>query len=96
MNGHRRGLVDVMPGFGVKTPLKREIVTNDFMFHTAADLFEFLVHHFEKGKVHYKLHKKVVYISPGKIFCPVVAISKDLTLSNGDYLFLIDTLSRHT
>ena len=50
----------------------------------------------EYYKVHYKLHKKVVYISPGEIVCLVVAISKDLTVSIGYHLFLIDTLSRHT
>ena len=56
MNGHGRGLVDAMSGFGVKTPLKHEIVMNDFMFHTTADLFEFLVHHFESDESKLYVH----------------------------------------
>ena len=62
MNGHGRGLVDAMSGFGVKTPLEPEIVTNDFMFHTAADLFEFLVHHFESDE-----SKLYVHVSEEKL-----------------------------
>ena len=42
VNGHGRGLVDSMSGFGVKTPLRREIVTNDFMFNSSLELFQFL------------------------------------------------------
>ena len=46
VNGHGRGLVDAMSGFGLKTPLRREIVTNDFMFNTAEELFEYLEQRF--------------------------------------------------
>ena len=35
-----------MSGFGVKTPLRREIVTNDFMFNSSLELFQFLESHF--------------------------------------------------
>ena len=42
INGHRKGLVDAMSGFGVKSPLRRAIVTNDFLFNTAEELELFL------------------------------------------------------
>ena len=45
--------------------------------------------------ISYKVHKKVVYIYPGEIFCPVVPMSNKLTLPIAEYLFLSDTLSRH-
>ena len=50
VNGHGRGLVDAMSGFGVNTPLKREIITNDFMFRTAEELCEYLEHRFENDE----------------------------------------------
>ena len=33
-----RCLVDAMSGFGVKSPLRRFIITDDFMFNNAAEL----------------------------------------------------------
>ena len=42
VNGHGKGLVDAMSGFGVKTPLRRGIITKDFMFNTAAELVVYL------------------------------------------------------
>ena len=47
VNGHGRGLVDAMSGFGVKSPLRREIVTDDFMFYKAAELEVFLKNRFK-------------------------------------------------
>jgi hypothetical protein len=41
VNGHGRGLVDAMSGFGLKTPLRKKIVTHDFYFNTAEELAEF-------------------------------------------------------
>ena len=38
VNGHGRGLVDAMSGFGVKAPLRRKIVTDDYYFKNAKDL----------------------------------------------------------
>ena len=40
--GHGKGLVDAMSGFGVKTPLRKAVVTNDFHFKTSKVLQEFL------------------------------------------------------
>ena len=38
VNGHGRGLVDAMSGFGLKTPLRAAIVTDDFYFLNDEDL----------------------------------------------------------
>ena len=48
--GHGRGLVDAMAWFGCKQPLKKEIITNDIWFHTAEEMTEFLINHFEDDK----------------------------------------------
>ena len=42
VNGHRKGLVDAMSGFGVKTILSRAIVTDDFYYNTDEELCTFL------------------------------------------------------
>ena len=42
VNGHGRGLVDAMSGFGIKSPLRRKIVTDDFVFNYAEELVLFL------------------------------------------------------
>ena len=36
--GHRRGLVDGMPSWGVKNPLRKQIIISDFYWTLAADL----------------------------------------------------------
>ena len=45
--GHVRGLVDPMSSFGVKQPLKHEIITNDNWFPTANSMVLFLKDYFE-------------------------------------------------
>ena len=47
VTGHRRGLVDPMSSFGVKQPLKHEIITNDNWFPTANGMVFFLKDCFE-------------------------------------------------
>ena len=42
VNGHGKGLVDAMSDFGVKDPLRRAIITRDFMFNSAHELENFL------------------------------------------------------
>ena len=42
-----------MSGFGVKTPLWREIVTNDFFFNTAAELTSWLIKTFGDDESRY-------------------------------------------
>ena len=38
VNGHGRGLVDAMSGFGVKSPLRRLIIVEDYIFNSADEL----------------------------------------------------------
>ena len=45
--GHGKGLVDSMSGFGVKTLLRREIVTKDIFFSGSAGMSENLKKLFE-------------------------------------------------
>ena len=40
--GHGRGLVDAMSGFGLKTPLRRAIVCENFWFNTSKELYDFI------------------------------------------------------
>ena len=42
VNGHGRGLVDAMSGFGVKSVVRCAIVTQDFWYETPDDLIPFL------------------------------------------------------
>ena len=53
VNGHGRGLVDAMSGFGVKSPLRRAIITDDFMFNTADELLIFLKSTFQDDQRKY-------------------------------------------
>ena len=46
--GHGRGLVDAMSGFGLKDPLRRAIITDDFFFNNAKELHQLLEEHFRE------------------------------------------------
>ena len=48
MPGHGRGLVDAMSGFGLKDPLRRAIITDDFFFNNAEELHQFLEERFRE------------------------------------------------
>ena len=41
VKGHGKGLVDAMSGFGVKTPLRRAIVTSDVFFDSAEKVWKY-------------------------------------------------------
>ena len=43
VSGHGKGLVDAMSGFGVKTPMRMAIVTQDFFFRNIKYLQEYLI-----------------------------------------------------
>ena len=45
VSGHGKGLVDAMSGFGVKTPLRLAIVTNDFFYNNSKDICDYLKLH---------------------------------------------------
>ena len=45
--------------------------------------------------VQYRLiQKQKVFVDPGQVFCPAVAVNEELQLSIEDYLFLCDSISR--
>lgn len=53
VNGHGRGLVDAMSGFGCKSCVRRKIVTEDFYFLDAEELTEFLQREFADDREKY-------------------------------------------
>ena len=42
VSGHGKGIVDAMSSFGVKEPLRKEIVQKDFWHTSSKDIFNFL------------------------------------------------------
>ena len=58
VNGHGRGLVDAMSGFGVKAVLRHAIVTQDFFYNTAEDLLNFLKVSMSGKCYHYQILAK--------------------------------------
>ena len=55
-SGHGKGLVDAMSGFGVKGPLKRAVINNDFSYRSAEEIYTMLNSHFANCEwKHYKL-----------------------------------------
>ena len=62
VNGHGRGLVDATSGFGVKTTLRRSIVTDNFYFINDVELVLFLkTLHADDQQKHFK------HLSPDNI-----------------------------
>ena len=56
VSGHGKGLVDAMSAFGVKTPLRRAVVTEDFHYGGAEDICNYLRNKFrEDDKKNYYL-----------------------------------------
>ena len=47
VSGHGKGLVDAMSGFGVKGAIRRAVVTKNFSFTTAEDIYNYLYNLFE-------------------------------------------------
>ena len=45
--GHGKGLVDAVSGVGVKGPIRRAVVTKNFSFTTAEDIYNYLYNFFE-------------------------------------------------
>ena len=41
-SGHGKGLVDAMSSFGVKAPIRRAVLTEDFSYRNAKDIFDYL------------------------------------------------------
>ena len=47
VSGHGKGLVNVMSGFGVKGPLKKAVLTEDFSFSSAEDIYNYVQERFQ-------------------------------------------------
>ena len=60
--GHGKGLVDAMSGFGVKGPLRREVITSNFNYSNASDIHQFL-----SSKFHNDDKKHYYYLESEKI-----------------------------
>ena len=41
--GHGKDLVDAMSAFGVKGPIKKAVLREDFSYHKALDIQEYLI-----------------------------------------------------
>ena len=63
MSGHGKGLVDAMSGFGVKGPIWRAVVTKNFSFTTAEDIYNYLYNLFEidEKKEHYLVTPETIH-----------------------------------
>ena len=49
VSGHGKGLVDMMSGFGVKGPLRRAVITSNFSYSNAVDIYNFLIDKFSNN-----------------------------------------------
>ena len=47
VSGHGKGLADAMSGFGVKGPLKKAVLTEDFSFSSAEDIYNYVQERFQ-------------------------------------------------
>ena len=46
-SGHGKGLVDAMSSFGVKAPIRRAVLTEDFSYRNAQDIYDYLIKLFQ-------------------------------------------------
>ena len=60
VQGHGKGLVDSMSGFGVKTPLRNAIITDDFFFSSTKQLHEYLLQNHKKDDREY-FHLDIIH-----------------------------------
>lgn len=67
VSGHGKGLVDAISGFGVKGPLRKAVVTEDFHYDHANDILNYLNSFFSQDstKKHYELTSDEIYSVPG-------------------------------
>ena len=47
-SGHRKGLVDAMSAFGVKGPLFKAVIVDNFKYKSALDIFEYMKERFKE------------------------------------------------
>ena len=46
-SGHGKGLIDAMSAFGVKNPIRRAVLTENFAYNKAIDIYNYLIKYFE-------------------------------------------------
>ena len=56
--GHGKGTVDAMSGFGVKDPIRKAIVQEDFFFNSSEDVYNYLLKNKASDKMNYYLIDK--------------------------------------
>ena len=63
VSGYGKGLVDAMSGFGVKGAIRRAVVTKNFSFTTAEDIYNYLYNLFEidEQKEHYLVTPETIH-----------------------------------
>ena len=63
VSGHGKGLVDAMSSFGVKGLIRRAVVTENFSFTTAEDIYNYLYNLFEidEQKEHYLVTPETIH-----------------------------------
>ena len=53
-SGHGKGLVDAMSSFGVKAPICKAILTEDFSYQSSQDIYDYLIYRFkDDNKKHF-------------------------------------------
>ena len=58
-SGHGKGLVDAISSFGVKAPIHRTVLTEDFSYLNAQNIYDYLTQFFQNdSKKHYYLIEK--------------------------------------
>ena len=62
VSGHGKGLVNAMSGFGVKSPLRKAVVTEDVFYDNANDILTYLNSQFSKDstKMHYEINSEEI------------------------------------
>ena len=63
MSRHGKGLVDTMSGFGVKGSIRRAVVTKNFSFTSAENIYNYLYNLFEidEQKEHYLVTPETIH-----------------------------------
>ena len=60
-SGHGKGLVDVISSFGVKAPICRAVLTEDFSYQNTQDIYDYLTQFFQNdSKKHYLIEKNEI------------------------------------
>ena len=53
-SGHGKGLVDAMSSFGVKAPIRKAVLTEDFSYQSSQDIYDYLINCFkDDNKKHF-------------------------------------------